>query len=167
MRVNGELMSECVVKVPMTVTEDVCVPVTVSKPRQNCKMVPREECQIMEMEESHQHCSVISDPSERTERRCSQQIKEKKLEVCQDVTMPRDIQSCSEVSVDRPSVKCETHMKNIELKEISADIEVQLPREECHVVEEGSDTADTDGDDCPKRPKTRPASVSDPSPRCF
>ena len=154
-------------QVPMTVTEDVCVPVSVSKPRQNCKMVPREECQIMEMEESYQHCSVISDPSERTERRCSQQIKEKKIEVCQDVTMPRDIQSCSEVSVDRPSVKCETHMKNIELKEISADIEVQLPREECHVVEEGSDTADTDGDDCPKRPKTRPASVSDPGPRCF
>ena len=58
-------------------------------------------------------------------------------------------------------------MKNIELKEISVDIEVQLPREECHVVEEGSDTADTDVDDCPKRPKTRPASVSDPGPRCF
>ena len=74
MRVNGELMSECVVKVPMTVTEDVCVPVSVSKPRQNCKMVPREECQIMEMEESYQHCSVIADPSERTERRCSQQV---------------------------------------------------------------------------------------------
>ena len=154
-------------QVPMTVTEDVCVPVSVSKPRQNCKMVPREECQIMEMEESYQHCSVISDPSERTERRCSQQIKEKKIEACQDVTMPRDTQSCSEVSVDRPSVKCETHMKNIELKEISVDIEVQLPREECHVVEEGSDTADTDVDDCPKRPKTRPASVSDPGPRCF
>ena len=154
-------------QVLMTVTEDVCVPVSVSKPRQNCKMVPREECQIMEMEESYQHCSVISDPSERTERRCSQQIKEKKIEVCQDVTMPRDTQSYSEVSVDRPSVKCETHMKNIELKEISADIEVQLPREECHVVEEGSDTADTDVDDCPKRPKTRPASVSDPGPSCF
>ena len=65
----------------MTVTEDVCVPVSVSKPRQNCKMVPREECQIMEMEESYQHCSVITDPSERTERRCSQQVSRLRLKI--------------------------------------------------------------------------------------
>ena len=68
-------------QVPMTVTEDVCVPVSVSKPRQNCEMVPREECQIMEMEESYQHCSVITDPSERTERRCSQQVSRLRLKI--------------------------------------------------------------------------------------
>ena len=34
-----------------------------------------------------------------------------------------------------PSVECQTKMKEIQLKEICLDIEVQLPREECHMEE--------------------------------
>ena len=30
-----------------------------------------------------------------------------------------------------PTVSCETRMKEIELKEICIDIDIQLPREEC------------------------------------
>ena len=57
------------VEVPRTVTEDVCIPVSVNKARQECKMIPREECQIMEMDESYQHCSVVEDGVERRERK--------------------------------------------------------------------------------------------------
>ena len=64
-------------QVPRTVTEDVCVPVTVSQPRQDCRRVPREECDIMEMDETYQHCSVISDPREKTEKKCSYKVKSK------------------------------------------------------------------------------------------
>ena len=63
------------VQVPRTVTEDVCVPVTVSQPRQDCRQVPREECHIMEMEETYQHCSVLPDPRETTEKKCSYEVK--------------------------------------------------------------------------------------------
>ena len=66
-----------VVQVPRTVTEDVCVPVTVSQPRQDCRLVAREECDIMEMDETYQHCSVISDPREKTEKKCSYKVKSK------------------------------------------------------------------------------------------
>ena len=34
-----------------------------------------------------------------------------------------------------PKVECETMMKEIELKEICLDIDIQLPREECHKEE--------------------------------
>ena len=50
-------------------TEDVCIPVSVNKARQECKMIPGEECQIMEMDESYQHCSVVKDRVERRERK--------------------------------------------------------------------------------------------------
>ena len=50
-------------------TEDVCIPVSVNKARQECKMIPREECQIMEMDESYQHCSVVKYGVERRERK--------------------------------------------------------------------------------------------------
>ena len=40
-----------------------------------------------------------------------------------------DRSSCQEVPVSRPSVECQTKMKEIQLKEICLDIEVQLPRE--------------------------------------
>ena len=56
-------------------------------------------------------------------------------EVCQDVTVTVDTAVCQEVPVSRPSVECQTKMKEIQLKEICLDIEVQLPREECDVVE--------------------------------
>ena len=32
-------------------------------------MIPGEECQIMEMDESYQHCSVVKDGVERRERK--------------------------------------------------------------------------------------------------
>ena len=56
-------------------TEDVCIPVSVNKARQECKMIPREECQIMEMDESYQHCSVVKDGVDRRERKCSYQVR--------------------------------------------------------------------------------------------
>ena len=34
-----------------------------------------------------------------------------------------------------PKVECQTMMKEIELKEICLDIDIQLPREECHQEE--------------------------------
>ena len=46
-----------------------------------------------------------------------------------------DRSSCQEVPVPRPSVECQTKMKEIQLKEICLDIEVQLPREECDIEE--------------------------------
>lgn len=98
-------------------------------------MVPREECKIMEMEESYQHCSVVPTLSDITEKKCSYQIKEETKEVCQDVSVTMDRKSCQEVPVARAVVECETKMKNIELKEICVDISVQLPREECGVEE--------------------------------
>ena len=67
--------SEDCKQVPRTVTEEVCVPVTVSKPRQDCREVPREECDIMEMDETYQHCSVLPDPRETTEKKCSYEVK--------------------------------------------------------------------------------------------
>ena len=56
-------------QVPRTVKEDVCVPVTVSQPRQDCRLVPRQECDIMEMDETYHHCSVLPDPRETTEKK--------------------------------------------------------------------------------------------------
>ena len=52
------------------------MPVTVSKPRQDCQLVPREECDIMEMDETYQHCSVVPDPRETTEKKCSYKVKQ-------------------------------------------------------------------------------------------
>ena len=40
-----------------------------------CKMIPGEECQIMEMDESYQHCSVVKDGVERRERKCSYEVR--------------------------------------------------------------------------------------------
>ena len=38
---------------------------------------------------------------------------------------------CKPVPKMVPTVSCETRMKEIELKEICIDIDIQLPREEC------------------------------------
>ena len=37
---------------------------------------PREECDIMEMDETYQHCSVVPDPRETTEKKCSYKVKQ-------------------------------------------------------------------------------------------
>ena len=42
---------------------------------------------------------------------------------------------CDQKMKSVPSISCETRMKEIELKEICVDIELQLPREECRTEE--------------------------------
>ena len=59
------------------------------------------------------------------------QVKETKKEVCQDKEVLRQEKVCNQVQKKVDSVKCETKMKEIELKEICVDIDIQLPREEC------------------------------------
>ena len=51
--------------------------------------------------------------------------------MCTNVEMNRFTEVCDQVPRMTPEVQCETKMKEIELKEICVDIDIQLPREEC------------------------------------
>ena len=53
-------------------------------------------------------------------------------------------EGCNEVARMMPKVECQTMMKEIELKKICLDIDIQLPREECHKEEK---------EDCKYEPK--------------
>ena len=55
--------------------------------------------------------------------------------MCTSVEMMRFTEVCDEVPRMVQEVECETRMKEIELKEICVDIELQLPREECRTEE--------------------------------
>ena len=55
--------------------------------------------------------------------------------MCTSVEMMRFTEVCDEVPRMVQEVECETRMKEIELKEICVDIELQLPREECGTEE--------------------------------
>ena len=60
------------------------------------------------------------------------QVKETPQEVCQDKEVVMQEKVCEQVQKKVDKVKCETTMKEIELKEICVDIDIQLPREECN-----------------------------------
>ena len=51
--------------------------------------------------------------------------------MCTSVEMMRFTEVCDEVPRMVQEVECETRMKEIELKEICVNIDIQLPREEC------------------------------------
>ena len=59
------------------------------------------------------------------------QVKETPKEVCQDKEVVKQEKVCDLVQKKIDKVKCETKMKEIKLKEICVDIDIQLPREEC------------------------------------
>ena len=62
-----------VFKVPKTVSKEVCVPVKSSKPRQECVMRPRQQCDVREITESVTQCGV--EPAPRlAEQRCTSQV---------------------------------------------------------------------------------------------
>ena len=52
-------------------------------------------------------------------------------EVCQEEAKVIYSEKCSQVARKVPKVECQTKMKEIELKEICLEIDIQLPREEC------------------------------------
>ena len=52
-------------------------------------------------------------------------------EVCQEVTMQGFKEECREVPRQVPRVSCKKNYKNIELKELCVNVDIQLPREEC------------------------------------
>ena len=62
-------------------------------------------------------------------------VKETPREVCTNVDMVKFREVCDQVPRIVPKVQCETRMKEIELKEICLDIDIQLPREECKTEE--------------------------------
>ena len=56
-------------------------------------------------------------------------------EVCTSVEMLRFREVCEKVPSKIPRIDCDVRMKEIELKEICIDIDIQLPREECKTEE--------------------------------
>ena len=56
-------------------------------------------------------------------------------EVCETIEITRAKEVCKETPKSIPNIKCESKMKEIELKEICIDIALQLPREECKRIE--------------------------------
>ena len=64
--------------------------------------------------------------------------------MCKEEEKTTFIEECNEVARIVPKVECQTRMKEIELKEICLDIDIQLPREECHNEEK---------EDCKYEPK--------------
>ena len=48
-------------QVPRVVTEDVCLDVPVSTPRQECRNVPREECDVIETTEPDEVWVIFTD----------------------------------------------------------------------------------------------------------
>ena len=52
-------------------------------------------------------------------------------EACQGVEIDVFRKVCNEVQKTVPRVSCSTRMREIELKEICVDIDIQLAREEC------------------------------------
>ena len=55
--------------------------------------------------------------------------------MCRDIKVMESREVCDQKIRSVPSISCETRMKEIELKEICVDIELQLPREECRTEE--------------------------------
>ena len=55
--------------------------------------------------------------------------------MCSDIKVMESREVCDKKMRSVPSISCETRMKEIELKEICVDIELQLPREECGTEE--------------------------------
>ena len=55
--------------------------------------------------------------------------------MCSDIKVMESREVCDQKMRSVPSISCETRMKEIELKEICVDIELQLPREECRTEE--------------------------------
>ena len=55
--------------------------------------------------------------------------------MCRDIRVMESQEVCDQKMKSVPSITCETRMKEIELKEICVDIELQLPREECRTEE--------------------------------
>ena len=55
--------------------------------------------------------------------------------MCTGVEMVRYQEVCDQEPKMVQKVECETRMKEIELKEICLDIDIQLPREECKTEE--------------------------------
>ena len=51
--------------------------------------------------------------------------------MCKGVEMVMFREVCDQVPRMFPKVECQTRMKEIELKEICLDIDIQLPRKEC------------------------------------
>ena len=51
--------------------------------------------------------------------------------MCQDIRVMESQEVCDQKMRSVPSISCETRMKEIELKEICVNIDIQLPREEC------------------------------------
>ena len=62
---------------------------------------------------------------------CNYNVRETPREMCTSVEMMRFTEVCDEVPRMVQKVECETRMKEIELKEICVNIDIQLPREEC------------------------------------
>ena len=44
---------------PRQVTKEVCIQVPTSEPRQECRKVPRQECDIQETSDTYEQCSVV------------------------------------------------------------------------------------------------------------
>ena len=63
------------------------------------------------------------------------QVTEVPREVCKNQMVKKSRDVCEDVTKTVPSVTCETRMRQVELKEICVDIELQLPREECRSQE--------------------------------
>ena len=62
---------------------------------------------------------------------CSQRVVEVEQEVCTEVEMLQFREVCTEEPRLEQQVDCSVEMKEVELKEICLDIDLQLPREEC------------------------------------
>ena len=76
--------------------------------------------------------SPVSLPSQ---TQCSYNVQESPREMCTNVDMVSFQEVCEQVPRMVPQVTCQTRMKEIELKEICVDIDIQLPREECSTEE--------------------------------
>ena len=55
------------------VARSVCLPVTVPSPRQECTIVPREECEVLETVTVEEDCTVVPSTLP-TEEKCDFQV---------------------------------------------------------------------------------------------
>ena len=118
-------------QVAKPVKQQVCLSVPVATPRQECRAVPRMVCDVVEDSRQQETCTVVPEPRRQLPPRCTSRVVETEREQCKDVTMEAFREVCEPVPRMVPTVECETRMKEIELKEICIDIDIQLPREEC------------------------------------
>jgi len=117
-------------EVPKKKVESVCVDYPVSIPRQECNTTMRQECDIIEETKYEERCEAIQG-IRGSKIECKNVIRSKPRQECTQVEMNTPERTCQSIPKVEKDVTCDVTMKEIELKEICVDIDIQLPREEC------------------------------------